>query len=158
MEDTFELLFGASRLREFWDKQVRSNPKLQEHQVLKKRGYQEKAIVVALHGDGAEYMNDYSLVTVSFCGLLKDGPIAETNLFLACWPKNNTVKGPGGTWDMIWRWLVWDFNQLFHNKFADTDPWNNPLPAHLAARVGQAILPNGRCGLGSTRRHGLHVQ
>ena len=42
-------------------------------------------------------------------------------------------------------WLVWDLNQLFHNKYADKDPWGGDLPEDMAARAGKKILPNDMC-------------
>ena len=119
-----------------------NNHKLKNHPLLRKKEWKRKAIPIAFHGDGAAIENNDSLVTVSCTGLLKDGPTLETCLFLASWPKHEESKGPGGTWDIIWEWLVWDLNQLFHNKYADKDPWNNDLPADMAERAGQAILPD----------------
>eukprot|EP00974_Lingulodinium_polyedra_P036782 3527259-Lingulodinium_polyedra.AAC.1 len=74
---------------------------------------------------------------------MKEGEVSDTNLFLASWSKNICVKGKHGTWDYIWEWLVWDFNQLFHNKYDSKDPWGEPLPEEMAARAGQPILPGG---------------
>ena len=77
----------------------------------------------------------------------------DTNLFLAAWPKSCCAKGDRGTWYTIWCWIVWDFNQLFHNKYADKDPWGNELPEHMQGRAGQSIMRDdflvvvlGTCG------------
>ena len=79
-------------------------------------------------------------MTVSFAGLLREGQTLETHLLLACFAKNTTCKSAGGTWDTIWAWLVWDFNQLFHNKYSSHDPWGQPLEGEMASKAGLPIL------------------
>eukprot|EP00969_Alexandrium_andersonii_P132484 5857987-Alexandrium_andersonii.AAC.1 len=60
-------------LQEFWDQQSADNPKMKKHPICKVPGYKSKAIPIFLHGDGAEYQHQDSLLTVSFCGVLKEG-------------------------------------------------------------------------------------
>ena len=142
LEFEYDALFGISSLDSFWNKQKQNNTKLKHHPVLKQKGYKHHAIPIYLHGDGAAYQHNDSLVTVSFCGCMKEGEISDTNLFLVSWSKNICVKGKHGTWDYIWEWLVWDFNQLFNNRYDSKDPWGEPLPEEMAARAGQPILPD----------------
>ena len=137
----WEQCFGCeSKLKEFWVAQKPDDPKWKNHPAMAKKDYQTKAIPVVLHGDGASFQKRDSLMTVSFQGLLREGQTLETTLLLSCFPKNSTCKSAGGTWDTIWAWLVWDFNQLAHNKYASHDPWGQPLEEDMASKVGQPIL------------------
>jgi hypothetical protein len=143
MSADFSALFGVDSLEEWWSQQSAQNPKFRNHPLLKKKNYKQKGIPVMFHGDGAAYMHNDSLMTVSFNGVLKEGSVVETNLFLASWPKSNAaVSASEGTWDTIWTWIVWDLNQLFHNRYDDKDPWGNPLPEDMAEKAGKPILPD----------------
>ena len=140
----FEALVGSTAtLEAFWAKQELIDPKWNGHPLFKKKNYRQKALPVLLHGDGASYQSRDSLMTVSFTGLLKEGRTLDTNLVLAAWPKSTCSKDIGGTWDTIWSWIVWDFNQLFHNKYSDTNPWGDPLPSELAHLAGKPIMKDG---------------
>ena len=92
---------------------------MEKPKVFDKPGFDNKAIPVILHGDGASFEMRDSLMTISFAGLLKEGSTLQTNLILASWPKSCCAKQDGGTWTAIWKWLAWDFNQLFHNKYSN---------------------------------------
>ena len=127
--------FGAeSRLLNFWTSRKIDDPKFRNHPCLDK-DYYRKAIPVVLHGDGAAFQKRDSLTTVSFAGLLREGQTLETHLLLSRWPKSVTSKTAGGTWDTLWAWLVWDFNQLFHNRYASVDPWGEPLQGGMARKA-----------------------
>ena len=115
------------------------NPKLMQHPLMKKNNFTKRAIPVLIHGDGAEFEYNNSLMTISMTGLLKEGSVADTSLLLASWPKNSTVKGVEDTWRVIWHWLSWDFNQLFDNRYHGQDPWKGPLPEDREELAGQAI-------------------
>jgi len=136
----YSSIFGLDRLGDFWSKQSLQNPKIKDHPMLKRKNYKEKAIPIFLHGDGAQYQNNDTLTTVSFSGVLKEGDLLETNLFLCSWAKSNAASGKESSWDTFWRWLVWDLNQLYFNQWDDTDPWGNPLPEDVAERAGKPIL------------------
>ena len=139
-----EALFGSTAdLEEFWNSQLPEDPKWKGHPMLKKKNWKQKAIPVVIHGDGASYQKNDSLMTLSFSGLLKEGKTLDTNLVLACFPKSSSAKGQGGTWDCIWSWLVWDFNNLFHNKFSKKDPWGADLPLDMRDKADKPILADG---------------
>ena len=52
---------------------VNKKSKAKNHPLLK-RNYAKHAIPVMLHGDGAEFESNDSLMTISMRGLLKEGP------------------------------------------------------------------------------------
>ena len=137
LHEELELAFGYGTAKErFWDL-VGSKF---DHPA-KKKGAQ--GIPLLVHGDGARFQDKDSLLTVSMSGLLKQGSISDTNLILASWPKNSSIKGQCGTWSEIWEWLVWDFNGLYHNQFPALDPFGNPLDGELAERAGKTIFADG---------------
>lgn len=146
LEVEFQALFGPQLLEEWWSKQAKDNPQLQRHPVLLKHNYNTKAIPVFIHGDGASYMHNDSLLTLSFSGVLKEGTILETNLVICAWPKNSAASGKTeNTMKTLWQWIAWDFNQLFANRWADKDPWGQALPEDMAMKAGRPILPNDFC-------------
>jgi len=103
----YQTVFGTQKLKNFWDHQdVRNDPKFKHHPVFHQNNYKNKAIPVILHGDGAAFALNDSLLTLSFAGVLKEGRTLDTNLFLASWPKSCTAKGDRGTWYTIWCWIV----------------------------------------------------
>ena len=144
LEFEYAAMFGIEKLEEYWKHQQKNlDPKWKNHPVFKKPRFNKLAIPILLHGDGASFQMRDSLMTVSFVGLLKEGSTLQTNLILASWPKTSCSKQQGGTWDCIWRWLVWDLNQLFENKYALTDPWGEALPEQFQGLAGKPILENG---------------
>ncbi len=42
-----------------------------------------------------------------------------------------------GTMATIWKWIVWDLNCLYNNRYSELDPFWRPFP-----KAGQSILPN----------------
>jgi hypothetical protein len=144
LEFEYEALFGVKRLRDdFWSLQdLENDPRWKDHPVKGRASFMDKAIVINFHGDGAQFHDNDSLMTVSFSGALKEGSTLDTNLLLASWPKYHCASHEGGTWDTLWAWIVWDINQLYANTYQHSDPWGGPLPAHLQERAGQAILPD----------------
>lgn len=139
LELQLDEIFGISKLESFWATQLKKNPKMLQHPMMKKNNFTKRAIPVLIHGDGAEFEYNNSLMTISMTGLLKEGSVADTSLLLASWPKNSTVKGVEDTWRVIWHWLSWDFNQLFDNRYHGQDPWKGPLPEDREELAGQAI-------------------
>ncbi len=92
----FESLFGVSKLEEFWATQDLSHPKfdgIRHFDDLK-----TKCIPLCIHGDGAEFQDRDSLLSISMTGLLKEGSTLETNLllvFISCrdWCVQRGVHG-----------------------------------------------------------------
>ena len=77
----FESLFGLDKLNDFWSSQDLSHPKFAA--VKKKSNFKHKAIPLCIHGDGVEFQDRDTLMTISFSGLLKEVQTLDANLLLA---------------------------------------------------------------------------
>ena len=141
LEFEMDAFFCLSAIRDgYWDRLDFANSRMTSHPVRKTVDWKNCAIPLVLHGDGAQFMEKDSLVTVSMSGLFKIGNICETNVILASWPKRSTAKGQGGTWDTIWDWIVWDLNALYKNKYPKAGPHGETLTGCLAGKENQTIL------------------
>jgi hypothetical protein len=138
----FAAVFGTDRLQEFWSSVDMKHPKF--HSLAGRKHARSKCIPLCLHGDGAAFHERDSLMVVSFGGLLREGSTLDSNFVLAAYPKTCSVKGDNGTWDTIWKWIRWDLNALFENRYPSRDPFGEDLDVDsvLGKRAGERILPD----------------
>ena len=146
LEYEYQAIFGLDQVSDFWSAHSEHGPKLRNHPARKKRNHTSLCVPLVLHGDGASFQHNDSLMTLSFSGLLKEGDVASTNLIIASFPKSVSASGPRGTFATIWSWLVWDLNQLFTGKYAKKDPFGNEFEdgSEFATRAGTDILQDKR--------------
>lgn len=137
LKDKFSSVFGVGALERFWSSVSPNDPKLTVA-MTSKQNWKSKTIPLLLHGDGAEYMDRDSLLSVSFSGLLKEGSIKESNLLLTSWVKSCTYKKD--TWQCLWQHIADDFEALLQNTFPNRDPY----PIDLR---GKQILKQGYCAV-----------
>ncbi len=76
----FESTFGVGRLESFWESQRLTHEK--SRGVASKPNFKHQKNRLLIHGDRAEFQDRDSLLTLSFCGLLRDGPTLDTSLLL----------------------------------------------------------------------------
>ncbi len=77
----FDVMFGTDSLSDFWSTQDLSHPKFAV--VKHKHNMKSKCIPMCLHGDGAEFQDRDSLMSISLSGLFKDGSTLDSSLLLA---------------------------------------------------------------------------
>ena len=87
-----ESVFGISKVRAFWDAADPLDPKFQENEMLNIPRWQDRCIPLLLHGDGGEFSDTDSLMTISSKALTTSGTTAECQLALACLPKSCRAK------------------------------------------------------------------
>ena len=151
--EVFEERFGVAELHTWWAGHNISNPKLWQNPVLDKDNWQHLCVPLLLHGDGAQFQNRDSLVTVSMKTLLGAGTTVESHMLLAALPKSITASEKhgraGDSWSCIWKWLKWSFTCLFEGKHPSTDPDQQPFEEGSMRwqLQGQPLCPGRQFGL-----------
>lgn len=133
-EEAFASLFGLDHLQRWWASQDRRNPKFHDHPCLHLPI--DKCIPVVLHGDGCEFSDRDSLNVLSLKPVLfKKTGAKDQHFVLAAVPKSCTT---GGTWQAIWRWIVWSLEALVRGVHPDRDPEGRPC-----REAGAPIIKGG---------------
>lgn len=125
----FRELFGVDRLSDFWGAVPADDPKLVGHPMLGFENWQQRAIPIVLHGDGAKFTVDHrnSLMVTSWRPLLCKNFEFGT-FYLWSLPKLIAAKGRHHGVDThreLWKHCVHLFNGLFFGLHPLTDPDGN---------------------------------
>ena len=120
----FGQLFPVEHLEDFWSTLEKgADPALEGHP-MKTRGWKKFTIPLFLHGDGAQYAKDNSLMIWSWGALMTCFNSLQSKYLLSCWPKNATCKE---TWDDLLKEICWSFATLAKGIHPTHDSSGKPL-------------------------------
>jgi hypothetical protein len=92
------------QLEAFWNECLAAgDPALHNHPVLLKPRWRARAMPLLVYGDGAAFSRNDSLEVVSCSALGHRGSTWRSRFVLAGLVKTAQIKGPGGSWDLIWQ-------------------------------------------------------
>ena len=123
-------LLGLQSVEQFWASVNQHDPRLQArggHPVLSVPNYNSSVVPLWLHGDGVEYAEDESLMTLTFGSVLATTNSMDSMFWMASFVKAVTAtqtKHGADTWDSIWKVLVWSFKALWLGTHPTKD-WND---------------------------------
>ena len=118
MEDVaFETIWGLESLQPFWDcHSTAEDPCCRK---LRTKLSTQKVIPLNLHGDGAQFQREGSLMVISMRSLLTDVNVGHSQMLLAAVPKICVAKSANqeeDTMKTLWRIFAWSFESLFQGK------------------------------------------
>lgn len=94
----------------------------------------KRLIPIVVHGDEADSHRRRNFSLLTFGSLTVSGTIFEKKFLIYC--LDNSVAH-AGTACTLERWVAHSLAELQTGSFSNVDPWNNPFPAHYAARSGE---------------------
>lgn len=101
-QELFEDMFKPSLVKSFWQGIRDDDPRLEilfKESCLKQNDL-EFTIPLWLHGDGVEFVDGRSLMSLSFGSILNAGPSLDSSLLLFAFPKDCTIAAT--TWEHVW--------------------------------------------------------
>lgn len=149
------LLGGSeSNLRGFWT-EMRDHPAYATHPVSARPDHLEKAIPIALHGDGVAISGvgkswQKSVDAYSWTSLMSKGPTADVVFLIYIMNPKLAVKIPGRSFvTEFFQKLVWSLYWLFLGVWPARDSKGAPFPAGTAdaERAGQPLAGGFFCTL-----------
>ena len=145
-------LLGLQSVEQFWASVNQHDPRLQArggHPVLSVPNYNSSVVPLWLHGDGVEYAEDESLMTLTFGSVLATTNSMDSMFWMASFVKAVTAtqtKHGADTWDSIWKVLVWSFKALWLGTHPTKD-WNDEdfeVGSLFLQKAGQPLYKNFR--------------
>ena len=124
----FESMFGSMhKIKMWWQRQCRRNPKFAGHPMLKHRSWSTTCCPLVLHGDGVQFQQRDNLMTISIKSLLfcRDS-CKDAHLLLVALPKSICTAA---VWPIVWDVLGWSFEALLAGKHPSRDPFGQSWPA-----------------------------
>ena len=112
-------------LVEFWQT-AKNHPQMKDHPLLSQENYQEKAVPLAMHGDGTPATGigkvwAKMLTTLSLSSLVGYGSSVEKYFVLYSVFDRLCVQGESGTWFTVFTILAWSLTWLLKGKWPDSD-------------------------------------
>ena len=134
-------------LEEFWSQVKEQDPVFQSWKphLDKRRNWQQHCLPFALHGDGVPVFRDRSLNVWSANFLLGVGNSVDTKFLLTCyWEALRAVGAENDTENVLWHYLLWDFEALWKGLHPSTDAMGTPWPqgSHEAMVALQPLAGN----------------
>jgi hypothetical protein len=116
-------------LVEFWQA-AKNHPQMKDHPLLSQEDYQEKAIPLAMHGDGTPITGigkiwAKMMTILSLTSLLGHGSSVDKYFVLYCVFDRLCVQGESGTWFTVFTILAWSFTWLLKGMWPDRDHEGN---------------------------------
>ena len=105
-------MFKPSLVKSFWQGIRNDDPRLEtlfKESCLKQNDL-EFTIPLWLHGDGVEFVDGRSLMSLSFGSILNAGPSLDSSLLLFAFPKDCTIAAT--TWEHVWAHIAPSWVQL----------------------------------------------
>lgn len=135
--------------QEFWQQQEDCNEKWSKSPLRQRPDLQAETVPLLVHADGGAFQKHDSMVVCSLMGLLHaSGNSKQKHLMVAAWPKTCELKGLHGTWDSIWRWIVWALKACWQGVFASLDPWGRPFEeGSLRQKLAGTAIMGGKRAL-----------
>ena len=108
-----------TNLREFWNKaKALGDPQLHAHEMLDKEGWEDKAVPIAIYGDGASFSRTNLFEIAAWSLMLSKESTWATKMMMACFVKSAESDT---TWDELWEVLVWSLTWQFRGVHPPTD-------------------------------------
>ena len=117
--DLVEQLLGVDLAPNFWEELNSQDPRLLArggHPALSVEGYTRNCIPLWLHGDGVEYSQEQSLMTLTFGSCLATTNSMDSMFYIASFVKSvtaTTAKHGVDTWVELWAIICWSFQALW---------------------------------------------
>lgn len=111
-------------------------------------GFKAKTIPCFIHGDKVEFQDRDSIMVWSWGSLLSSLGSMDSSLLIAAFPASCTVPdspAATGTWDCIFKWVVWSLLALLAGFHPLTDPEGNDFPpdSKFAQLAGKPLHRDG---------------
>ena len=139
-------------LKDFWDATLASeDPHMAAHPLrTDPRDWRRRAIPLLAYGDGTRHTQRESIEFVAWSFLLARRASATswaTRYIAASWAK--TAEEGRGTWEQIWRVLVWSFDALWRGFYPALDHRGDVFPegSWASLRAGQPLTAEGHFGV-----------
>ena len=143
------LIFGTSdAVREWWEGQDPSDPKLYGHPLLDQPDWQSKCYPIKIHSDAAVMSTKHSLHIISSSCFLAMGEVMDTQLYFASFVKDCCAKlGVHGvdTIQYLFKLFAWSLSAAMYNSHPLLDwnsrPWDDENDPHGTYRknAGQKL-------------------
>ena len=119
--ELFEYFFQPKLVASFWQNIRQDDPR--RLLLFQETGLQQNdlphIIDLWLHGDGVEFVDGHSLMTLSFGSVLNVGPSLDSSLLLFAFPKD---CADAKTWEHVWAHIVPSFLQMQQGLSAEGTP------------------------------------
>ena len=109
--ELFDYFFQPKLVESFWQNIRQDDPR--RLMLFQEAGLQQNdlphVIPLWIHGDGVEFVDGHSLMTLSFGSVLNVGPSLDSSLLLFAFPKD---CADAKTWEHVWAHIVPSFLQM----------------------------------------------
>ena len=146
--EEFSSMLGVAKAEAFWREHRMDDPRFDGNPMVEVPDWQKLFTPIFVHGDGGEFQNRDSMVTLSFGGCLADGATIDSMMWFCSWAKSCTAKASAdspGSMHFFFNKFVHELNQLYEGDFSYVDDNGDDWPPGSLEDelAGQQICPNG---------------